>query len=216
MITAKRHNYVTKTDEVKTFGVGTTLYRTMESVQVMSDIWDYLPVAYYEDNGKINRMFIEPEDVITIDADMDAVSARVFAHEKEKAANEIRRAAEIEAERVDVKDRVIKVVAGRNSKGSVGKVVFVKEMMYAMGYRSRSEPKLCVALDDTMVEVRAANGKIYNNYANVIWVWARNCEVKVPCVNLVGLDTVSSERAQSVVNVLKRDVEKFNFVKEAA
>ncbi len=215
MITAKRHNYVTKTDEVKTFGVGTTLYRTMESVQVMSDIWDYLPVAYYEDNGKINRMFIEPEDVVTIDADMDAVSARVFAHEKEKAANEIRRQAEIESERVDVKDRVIKVVAGRNSKGSVGKVVFIKEMMYAMGYRARPEPKLCVALDDTMVEVRAANGKIYNNYANVIWVWARNCEVVKPLVNLVGLDTVSSEKAQSVVYSLKRDFTNMN-LKQAA
>ena len=216
MITAKRHNYVTKTDEVKTFGVGTTLYRTMESVQVMSDIWDYLPVAYYEDNGKINRMFIEPEDVVTIDADIDAVCARVFAHEKEKAANEIRRAAEIEAERVDVKDRVIQVVAGRNSKGSVGKVVFVKEMMYAMGYRARPEPKLCVALDDTMVQVRAANGKIYNNYANVIWVWARNCEVVKPLVNLYGIDTVSSEKAESAVGSLKRDVEKFNSLKQAA
>ena len=215
MITTNRYNYETKTDEVKTYGVGTTLYTTMESVQVMSDVWDYVPCAYYEDNGRVTRMFVGEKDTVTIDANIDAVCERVFARAKEDAANEIRRAAEIESERVDVKDRVIKVVRGRNSKGAVGKVVFIKEMYYAMGYNGRVEPKLCVALDDTMVQVRAANGKIYNNYANVIWVWARNCEVVTPLVNLYGLDQKSSELAQCAVGQVKRDFAKNN-LKQAA
>lgn len=74
-----------------------------------------------------------------------------------------------------------------------------------MGYRGRYEWKLCVALDDSMVEVRAANGKIYNNYANVIWVWARNCQVETPQVNLVGMEKACTDKAQSAVNVVKRD-----------
>jgi hypothetical protein len=91
--------------------------------------------------------------------------------------------ASTEAE-VPTKGRMVRVVRGKTGKGSEGKVVVSIERPYGMGYRTSYENKLGIALDDEMTTYVAKNGKTYPTHKNMIWVWARNCEVIEPQVDI--------------------------------
>ena len=114
-----------------------------------------------------------------------------------------------------MRGREVRVVKGRDKsvKGSVGKVVVVKEMQYSMGYRSSVAPKLGIALDDVMVEV-VRNGKTYTNYKNMIWVWAHNCEVVNPTPDAEYAVKCALSRTESYMRSLKdqiaRSIKTFN------
>lgn len=56
--------------------------------------------------------------------------------------------------------------------------------------------KLGIALDDEMTTYVAKNGKTYPTHKNMIWVWARNCEVVNPEVDIEDV----TYRATSIAN----------------
>jgi len=78
-----------------------------------------------------------------------------------------------------IKDSIVKVAAGRQNKGVEGKVVAIIQRQYNMGYSSNIENKLGIATSDVMID-KEVNGKVYKNHRDVVWVWARNCEVTQP------------------------------------
>jgi hypothetical protein len=92
---------------------------------------------------------------------------------------------------------MVKVVSGRNSKGTIGKVTYIKDMPYQMGYRTHLIPKLCIALSDDKVTMTGRYGRTYDKYTNVAWVWARNCKV-------LNSEIISDEDLQQI----KSDAEK--------
>ena len=52
-----------------------------------------------------------------------------------------------------------------------------------MGYRSSLECKLGIATSEVMVDKRVGN-KVYKNYRDIVWAWARNCELTaVPSID---------------------------------
>lgn len=175
-------DYKTGEKETVVVGVGTTLYTKTSSVQVMSDIWEMCQSVYYWDSeSKTVRSYYTGEGVeYTIDADLDKVFAEMESAFYERNLNRFKSEADCESLKTHIKGRTVKVNRGRNGKGTVGKVVYVKEMMYNMGYRGTLNNKLCIALDDEMTTYVAKNGKTYPTHANTIWVWAFNCEVVNP------------------------------------
>lgn len=179
--------------ETKTIAVGATLDTWSGSVQVMFDEWASTTYASYWDEADQRIKQISRVEKVTIDATpevMAKVKSFLYAQAYAKALTE----AEDEAKRI-TKDSVVKVARGRASKGVQGKVVVVIQRPYNTGYRSNMELKLGIATSEVKVKVPAANGRVYENYRDVVWAWERNVDlIEVPAVNL---DEVK-ERAQSI------------------
>ena len=70
------------------------------------------------------------------------------------------------------------MVSGRQNQGIQGKVAVIIERAYGMGYRSSLENKLGIATSEVTVDKRVGN-KVYKNYRDIVWAWARNCELAV-------------------------------------
>jgi hypothetical protein len=163
-------------------GVGTTLKVWHDYIQVMSDEWASTTFASYWD-----------ELTGSIKTSAYAMQATVDVTEETKAAvsqfilkNAVKRATETEEEETKkvTKGSVVKVLKGRESVGATGMVVAIIERPYRAGYRSSMENKYGIALTEEKILVTAANGKTYENYKDVVWVWGRNCElVTVPEVD---------------------------------
>ena len=200
-----------------TIGAGTTLFIRTESEQVMSDIWEMITKAFYWDptQNAIREQWLNDTDVVKVDADYDKILPLIEKAEYGKFLARELESAKDEAENPAVRGREVRVVKGRDKsvKGSVGKVVVVKEMQYSMGYRSSVAPKLGIALNDVMVEV-VRNGKTYTNYKNMIWVWAHNCEVVNPTPDAEYAVKTALSRTESYMRSLKdqiaRSIKTFN------
>lgn len=174
------YNFESK--EYEMVGVGATLKVWRDnSYRIMSDVWGSADMAIYWD-AKEKR----PKTVCVNVYDYGNEKAR---HLEVDATPEVKEAyrnyliglkyssllEEAEAESVKpVKGCKVKVVSGRNAKGAEGIVAVSIERPYGMGYRSYMATKLGIATSDVKVKVAAANGKVYENYRDMIWVWAKN------------------------------------------
>ena len=171
--------YVTET---VTVGEGATLKVWRDSIQVMSDMWEMGTLATYwdETEGRIQTIQWVKEGKVDATPEVLAqVKQCLYNNALESAIAQAKREA-----RTIVKGSVVKVVKGRGDKGTVGKVVVAIERPYRMGYRATQATKLGIATSDVKVKVAAANGKVYENYKDVTWAWAMNCElVEVPAIN---------------------------------
>jgi hypothetical protein len=202
-------DYKTGEKETVVVGVGTTLYVETRCEQVMSDIWEMLQSVYYWDSeAKSVRSYYTGKDVeYTVDADFDKVYNEMRSTFYEINLNRFKREADCESFKTHIKGRTVKVTKGRNGKGSVGKVVFVKEMMYNMGYRGTIQNKLCIALDDEMTTYVAGNGKTYPTHANTIWVWAFNCEVVNPEADYAQAEERAKQSTEYDIRAIKGHVD---------
>ena len=169
--------------ETVTVGEGATLKVWRDSIQVMSDMWEMGTLATYwdETEGRLQTIQWVKEGKVDATPEVLAkVNQRLYDVALESAIAQAKREA-----RTIVKGSVVKVVKGRGDKGTVGKVVVSIERPYRMGYRATQATKLGIATSDVKVKVAAANGKVYENYKDVTWAWAMNCElVQVPEINL--------------------------------
>ena len=170
----------------ETLHVGRSLYVANETVQIMSDVWDTETFLYsIRDDGTLSRDcvgYCDSQENPTYEID-----ATDSAFELYRAAQEVRQYETLvnntdsEYANPAHKGRIVKVVRGRNTpKGTVGKVVVVMQRPYGMGYRSVMRDKLGIATSPKTVEVTVASGKVFQNHADMVWVWAHNCEVETP------------------------------------
>jgi hypothetical protein len=188
MIKYEQTDYTTGTKTVVTDYVGRSVYARYETVQVMSDIWEQqLMLKSITADGGLTSTWLaggygaddkrEYAIDVTESAFQDYYAARKAIKIKQLTENDTAQA------NTPSKGKLVKIVAGKNlgyAKGKTGKVVVVKETFYGMGYRGSMRNKLGIALDDTMVKRTLANGKTYDNYANMVWVWAHNVDVINP------------------------------------
>ena len=203
-ITFVTENYNTETRKyeraTKTIAVGATLNTWKGTIQVMSDEWAMTTYASYWDETACRVTQIAEVASVTVDVTPEVmVKVKNFIYER--AYENALKNAQAEADRI-LKDSVVKVARGRTSKGIEGKVAVTIQKPYGMGYRSTVETKLGIATSDVKVKVSAANGKVYENYRDMVWVWARNCDlVEVPEIDL---DEVK-ERASNATERQLRD-----------
>lgn len=172
----------------ETLHVGRSLFVASEVVQVMSDIWeDHMFLYSVRDDGTLSRDCIgyydqKPEDKPEWTIDADATAFELYRAKQEKDEYEkLVYNTDADYANPSFKGRVVKVVRGRNTPiGKVGKVVAIIQRPYGMGYHSVVKNKLGIALSPRMVDKVMPNGKVFKNYADMIWVWAHNCEVENP------------------------------------
>jgi len=173
-------NYVT---EDVTLAEGATLKVWQGSIRVMSDVWEMTTYATYWDQAQERLLTQSWVKTATVDATpevLEKVKAYLYQIELQKVVEQ----AEKEATTIG-KDSLVKVVKGRQGKGTVGKVVVTMERPYQMGWRSSVATKVGIATSDEKVKVAGRNGKVYENYKDVTWAWAMNCElVEVPEIDL--------------------------------
>lgn len=166
-------------DETRTFdrstetrGVGTTLRTWRGTVQVMSDIWEDTTFVTYWDEETMALRTESWAKSVTVDATDEILQkAYEFIYKNQLAR------AKADAENEVAKVRLgstVEITSGRNGKGTRGKVVVEIMRPYGMGWRSVMARKLAVATSDVKVKVAASNGKVYENYRDVVWAWARN------------------------------------------
>jgi hypothetical protein len=187
MLVRKVHDYSTNpyTVSEETVFVGRSVFAKPETVQVMSDIWEeHMRLTSIDENGDLSVYSVAGwygcQEGDKVEYAIDATPQAFADYRKrqyELAYSRFLADAENEVSDPAVKGRVVKVVSGRTGKGAVGRVVVVMMGNYCMGYRSSQQQKLGIALSPEKITV-VKNGKTFENYANMIWVWARNCEVE--------------------------------------
>ena len=196
--TTRTYNYETKAYDAstETFAEGCVLEKFYESQQVMSDMWEQAYCARYwdpvEKRVKVD-MWIDSAEVDATEEVKNAVRSWIALN----AFNEAKERFEKEAQEKR-KGSVVKVVKGRSDKGAIGKIVAIIERPYKMGYRSTMAKKYGIATSDVKIKVPAANGKVYENYKDVVWAWAFNTElVEVPEVNMADVEEVAKNLYQT-------------------
>lgn len=200
MIKFRQYSPLTNTQEDVVVGVGTTMYVSSQTERIMSDVWDYVTRVYYWEGGSLRNVYLGEGVEYTIDADMESISKEIYQTQYQQSLDFARQKVEEEAMNPSVRGNIVEVVRGRMHRGKSGKVVVIKEMPYNAGYRSYMMDKLGVALDDEMGTYVAKNGKSYPTHKNMIWVWAKNCEVKNPVMDYEGTVQIAKDRAQGVVD----------------
>jgi energy-coupling factor transporter ATP-binding protein EcfA2 len=187
-----------------TFAVGATLKVQYKTYQVMSDIWEQgLCAEYWDEASQSVKTADWCDSGCTVDATPEVVAkaeAWVYSRAYDRALEKLIMAEATEAQRI-VKECRVRVVSGRTSKGVEGKVVVVLQRPYGMGYRSTVEDKLGIATSEVKVKVPAANGRVYENYRDVVWIWSRNCErLDIPAVDLESIKEAAKNEAQYEVS----------------
>jgi len=183
---------------METRGTGTTIHTWMASVQVMSDVWETARhVTYWDEVQQCPRTEVWVNNVC-VDA-TDEVLQKVYQFFYNNAIESLTELAQLEAMRIR-KDSVVEVTSGRNGKGTRGKVVVEIERPYGMGWRTSMEKKVAIATSDVTIKVPARNGKVYENYRDVVWVWARNCSlVEVPEIDLESVKEQAKNQTNRVM-----------------
>lgn len=188
--------------ETKTIAVGATLKTWNGTIQIMSDEWASTTYASYWDEAEQRIKQICEVSSVTVDATpevMAKVKNFLYNRAYQKALSE----AQNEAARI-TKDSIVKVARGRSSKGVEGKVVVAIQKPYQTGWRSNLELKLGIATSDVKIKVPAANGRVYENYRDMVWAWARNCDlVVVPEIDLESVKERASNATEYEIREYK-------------
>lgn len=182
-------------------GVGTTLKSYYKDVQVMSDVWDCAQHAQFwnEETQTVQTFAWVKDPVVDVTEEVkEKVKAWVYKNALYKALYD----AECEAKKF-VLGSEVEVVSGKTAKGLKGKIAVMIDRPYSMGYRSHMEKKLAIPTSDVKVMVPGRNGRVYENYRDVVWVWARNCVLaSKPAIDM---QKVEEEAARLSASTLQRD-----------
>jgi hypothetical protein len=182
-------------ETVETIAEGAVLKVWRDSIQVMSDVWETTTYATYWDQALERLQTVPWVKEGKVDATPE-VLAQVEAFLYSRAYEDALLRAQNEAA-VIRKGSTVKVTKGRQDKGAVGLVVADIVRPYQMGWQSSQRQKVGIATSDVKVKVAAANGKVYENYKDVTWAWAHNCElVEVPAVDLQEVKERAREKAK--------------------
>lgn len=206
----------------ETFAQGATLdYTTNRSYQIMSDVWGTAKEATYWDDatGRPRTMILDVCDYSysygdQVHAEIDATEEvyaklRNYLYEQELAR--VKAKAEEDAQ-VIRKGDIVEVYKGRNGKGTKGPIVVDIVRPYNMGWQSAMRRKFAIALNDEKIKVAAANGKVYENYKNVVWAWEHNVRlVNVPAIDMKEITETASELADSYLKNWKAKAKVVSF-----
>lgn len=217
------HQYISKWNseagkyegDYKDFAHGTTIYVGSRSTQIMSDVWGTELYAEYwdEETQSVKTAHLDTyewgrsnKEYGLADATVDAteeVWTKVQEFYTAQFFNQFYREEERNA-RTITKGSIVRVYAGRTSKGAVGKVAVILERGYGAGWHVSVENKLGIATSDVMIE-KEVNGKVYLNHRDMIWVWQRNCELAVvPTIDETPIHKRAAEAAVIKIKSLRQ------------
>lgn len=198
---------------IKEFAHGCVIATGSRTTQIMSDVWDTEIYAMYwdEDSQSVKSQYLylayesgewERKSNATVDATPEVwekVRNYYYNRYLEKGVS----AADREAQTIR-KESIVKVTGGRQNKGAEGKVVVAIERPYGMGYRSVMMYKYGIATSDVMVD-KMVNGRVYKNHRDIVWAWARNCELAVvPSYDIKPLEKLAMNSANRKVEEMQK------------
>lgn len=151
--------------------------------RIMSDVWGSADWATVWDEATaspkqilVNVYDMQGPDWKPVAIDVDAtpeVRAKYLNWLTKSKYDRLLEDAELRVRQIE-KGAIVKVVKGRNGKGTIGPVVVAMNATYGMGWRSRQELKVAIATSDVKVKKILRNGKVGEVYQDVVWAWARN------------------------------------------
>lgn len=193
----------------ETFAHGATLAYGTRSYQIMSDVWGTAKEATYWDDDTN-----QPKTVILdicdyqytygdkVHAEIDATE-EVYAKLREwifkQELSRVKGKAEEDA-LVIRKGDTVEIYKGRSGKGTKGPIVVDIIRPYSMGWQSAMRRKFAIATSDRKVKVAGKNGKVYENYADVVWAWEHNCRlVNVPAIDMKEVTETANELTDHIL-----------------
>jgi RNase P/RNase MRP subunit p29 len=209
MIKYTKTNWTTGASEEVVEHVNSTFAVNYESIQVMSDIWEFAQMSYsIGDDGSVVKKVIDSE--FKIDCDEYAL-ARHYEYKKNLYIKTNTERAEILAA-APAKGKLATIVRGRDKSviGIAGTIITVIERQYGNFYRAPMRDKIAIALDDEMVEVTMPNGKKFLNHKNVIWVWAHNCDIVPSFVDTAVIEAEAHQQAFTACQAIRKQIEQHN------
>lgn len=154
-----------------------------QNYRIMSDVWGSADWATVWDEATaapktilVNVYDMNGPDWKPVAIDVDATPEVKAKYLNWLTKNRYERMLEDEEMRVRQieKGAIVKVVKGKNGKGTIGPVVVAMNATYGMGWRSSQELKVAIATSDVKVKKALRNGKVAEVYRDVVWAWARN------------------------------------------
>jgi len=184
--------YIFDTKSVVSSHAGATLKVWTEEIQIMSDVWENgLKAMVWDEESQSPKTLIvyisgslpvgselKVQEMAAVDATpevLEKYSQWVYNRELDILKGNVTKA----AAKIEI-GKTVRVVRGRNNKGQSGKVFKLHPSSYRAGYRSISMNKVGIALSDETVPFITSNGKTFNNFKDVAWVWETNIEVENP------------------------------------
>lgn len=185
---------------------------TNTSFQIMSDVWGTAVQARVWDRTD-KRLYVTTVRVYDGPSDGRETGCHAEVDATEEVWEEIRASmlkdeiACIAGTRKDYNARISKgdtvtVTRGRTNKGTTGKVVVEIYRDYKMGWKTSTQLKYGIATSEVKVRVPAANGRVYENYRDVVWVWAQNCDLTSP--KPVDMEEVIKDATAKVDETIRR------------
>lgn len=173
-------------ERVETFAHGKVLEVGVQTCRIMSDVWGSEKYAKYWDSTE-KRVKHYTLDICDyqysygdrVHAEVDATEEVYKELEESIYQDEIKRLRQ-DAENASwnmQKGDFVEVFKGRNGKGTKGKIVVEMLGSYNMGWKASERYKFAVAINDEKIQVAGRNGKVYDNYKNVVWAWSHNCRL---------------------------------------
>ncbi len=210
---------------------GAVIKAYSDYVQVMSDIWENMEhvVVWDEAQGKAVT-FMNPA-AYEVDATFEVITKYLTWLGKVKfdAEYEFQVAAKTREALKPVKGDKVKVVRGRTAAPSVTEyypIVVSIERPYKFGWKSVMKRKFALALSDKKGPVIGSNGKTYDSYLDLLWVWEHNVELQPEVIaeRTAAAEESAKERArvvmlaavESEIKSIEKSKGRFQKLKEAA
>lgn len=174
---AESSKYITET---KTGFQGATLRAYTDTIQVMSDIWETFQfVTVWDEASQSAETIMDPKAYV-VDATPEVIQKFLESYGAQQY--EFFLSQSIGQYTKDVlqlkKDDMVVVTQGKTKPPKPGAypIVAVIQSSYKLGWKSIPMRKFGLALSDKKAPVTASNGKTYDRFVDVIWVWERNVE----------------------------------------
>lgn len=196
----------------KEHAVGRVLFICSESIK-MSDYWEYAQAAHYvNDDGRETYSIIGGYGDYAVTATVDATEEAYVAFYNKRVETLIlhnTERSEIAGAKIRKGD-LVRITKGRTGKGQVGLVFWEGESSYRTGWKTVDETKYGIALSDRKVEVEK-NGRKFMSYADVVFVYDRNCEKAEPVpVDHDHIRKISEDQARKETNELRARADHLN------
>jgi hypothetical protein len=182
---------------------GATIRAWQDTVQVMSDIWELmLHVEVWDEAEQRAIVLMEPAAYV-VDATPEVLAKYLTWYGERKFEyyqGLFARQAVAEALRPQKGDKV-RVVRGKvkapDPKAFYPIVVSI-EAPYNTGWKSVIKRKFAIALSDKKEPRTAKNGKVYDSYVDLLWVWEQNVELETADARRAEAEAKAAERAKDI------------------
>lgn len=182
---------------------GATIRAWQDTVQVMSDIWELmLHVEVWDEAEQRSIVLMEPAAYV-VDATPEVLAKYLTWYGERKFEyyqGLFERQAVTEALR-PVKGDKVRVVRGKvktPDPKAFYPIVVSMDAPYNAGWKSVIKRKFTIALSDKKAPRTGKNGKVYDSYVDLLWVWEQNVELETADARRTEAEAKATERAKDV------------------